>query len=201
MVVRLAARIVIAHVALGTGAFADDAPDGEAPSEITTDDLAVRESRSLFHDPGKPLLELDITPRPNIVGLGVTEDTHRTAISLGKRATLTFTGASWKGYADAVPLDGNENELVRGYRAAIGLRYDLGWAQIDAEVSQNTMSSAYASGRYRDATLMISKSHKLSRSVTGWIGLSIGHRKWEGDPPAGEERSSWALMLMLGLTF
>ncbi|MFN0249147.1 MAG: hypothetical protein ACKV2T_19845 [Kofleriaceae bacterium] len=201
MFVRLAARVALVHIALGAAASADDVPtDGAAPIDMD-DDLVVRESRSLFHDPGKPLLELDITPRPNLVGLGVVEDSNRTAISLGTRATLVLTGASWTGYADAVPIDGNENDLVRGSRAAIGLRYDLGWAQIDAEVSQNTMSSSLGSGRYRDATLMISKSHAFSRSVTGWIGLSFGHRRWEGTPPAGEAPSSWALMLMLGLTF
>lgn len=205
MNVRPITRILIAHAGLlgtTTAAFADDvAPAPIAPPDQMLDDLSVREG-SLFHDPGEPLLELDVVPRPNVVGLGVTNDTKRTAISLfGKRATITLTGTSWKGYADAVPLDGNEDDIARGSRAAIGFRYDFGWLQLDAELSQNTLSSRYGSGSYRDVSLTISKSHRFSRWVTGWIALSLGNRRWDSVPPEGEAESSTTLMLILGLSF
>jgi hypothetical protein len=191
---------VIAYVtATGSIALADDAPDTPLP-DISADDLSVRESPSLFHDPGEPLLKLDVVPRPNIVGLGVTEDTHRTAISVGPRAKIMMTGTSWKGYADTVPRDGNENDIARGSRAAIGFAYDFGWLQLDAELSENVLSSPYASGSYRDVSLRISKSHRFSRWVTGWIGLSIGNRTWDGDAPTGEENSTY-IMLTIGGTF
>jgi hypothetical protein len=195
--VRPVACIVIVFVALRPVAFADDVDT--AVDDATLDDLSVR-AGSLFHDPGEPVLQLDLVPRPHLVGLGVTEDTARRAISLGS-ATITLTGTSWKGFADAVPLDGNERDIARGSRAAIGFRYDLGWAQVDAEVSHNVLSSRYGSGSYRDMSLAISKSHRFSRWVTGWLALSIGNRRWDGVPPDGEAESSTTLMLMLGFTF
>ncbi|MGE0397379.1 MAG: hypothetical protein AB7T06_11705 [Kofleriaceae bacterium] len=164
------------------------------------DELGVHESGALFHDPDAPLLTLDVVPRPNIVGLGVTEDTKRTAISLNKRASITLTGTSWKGYSDAVPLDGSERDIARGHRAAIGFHYDLGWLQLDAEIANNVLSSAYGSGAYREYSLRLSKSHRFSRWVTGWIGLSIGRRQWEGTPPTGEADSTF-IMLSIGGTF
>jgi len=213
MVVRpgsLAARIAIARfvakipiaiaLVVATGAIAYAEPDAPAP-DFSSDDLSVRESPSLFHDPGEPLLTLDVVPRPNIVGLGVTDDTHRTAISLGKRATITLTGTSWKGYADAVPRDGiSDNDIARGTSAGIGFHYDFGWLQLDADLSENVLSSRYGSGAYRDISLRISKSHRFSRWVTGWIGLSIGYRQWEGTPPPGEANSG-NIMLSIGGTF
>lgn len=192
----LAARIVLALVASRSLASADDAPD----KSVTLDDLAVRTS-SLFHDPGAPLLTLDIVPRPNVVGLGVTEDTKRTAIQLGPRAKIMMTGTSWKGYADAVPTDGvPENDVANGTRMAIGFQYDFGWLQLDAWASQNVLSSQYGSGAYRDVSLTISKSHRFSRWVTGWIGLSIGRRTWTTDPPDGEDNAT-TIMLTIGATF
>lgn len=164
-------------------------------------DLSVRDSGSLFHDPAEPLLKLDVVPRPTIVGLGVTEDTHRTAIRIGPRATLTMSGTAWKGYTDAVPRDGTpEIDVARGSRAAIGVSYDFGWLQLDAQISQNVLSSRYGSGSYRDFSLTISKSHRFSRWVTGWIALSIGHRQWDGEAPDGEADATH-VMLSIGGTF
>jgi hypothetical protein len=193
----LAVRIAIASAVTGSHALADELP----LPDLTIDALSVRESPSLFHDPGEPLLNLDIVPRPNIVGLGVTADTHRTAIQLGPRAKITMTGTSWKGYWDAVPIDGNEEAMAHGTRMGVGFHYDLGWLQIDAEWWQNTLSSQYGSGAYRDVSLRISKSHRFSRWVTMWFGLTIGYRKWEGEPPPGEQRSSSYIMLGIGGTF
>ncbi|GEM_PF-5840408 len=189
-------RAVIVHAVATTAiALADD------PPSVSADDLSVRDSGSLFHDPGEPMLKLDIVPRPMAVGLGVTEETHRTAIKLGARAMITMTGTSWKGYADAVPRDGvPDNDVTRGSRAAIGFHYDFGWLQLDAELSQNVMSSRYGSGSYRDISLMISKSHRFSRWVTGWIGLSIGNRQWDGEAPDGEANAT-TIMLTIGGTF
>ena len=164
-------------------------------------DDALSVDESFGHDSGEPLLTLDLVPRPGIAGLGVTEDTDRITLVLGQRATLTLSGASWRGYTDAVPVDGNEDELVRGARAALRFRYDLGWLQLDASASQNAMSSRYGSGTYRDVSLTISKSHRFSRWVTGWIGLSLANRQWTGQPPVGEEQSSTTLMLSIGGTF
>jgi hypothetical protein len=199
----LAVRIAIAHVVLaGANAYGDPPADGSATdggSDVTADELALRDS-SLFHDPGEPLLKLDLVPRPNVVGLGVAEDTQRTAFRLGKRATINATATSWKGYTDAVPLDGAESAVARGQRAAIGFSYDFGWLQLDASLSDNSLSSRYGSGQYRDVSLTLSKSHQFSRWVRGWIGLTIGHREWVGIPPAGESNSSF-LMLSIGGTF
>ena len=61
------------------------------------DDLAVRESGSLFHDPGEPRLRLDVIPRPAAIGLGVVEDTHRIGLRRTKRATITLGGTAWTG--------------------------------------------------------------------------------------------------------
>ena len=72
--------------------------------------------------------------------------------------------------------------------------------QLDAELSQNVMSSRYGSGSYRDISLMISKSHRFSRWVTGWIGLSIGNRQWDGEAPDGEANAT-TIMLTIGGTF
>lgn len=208
---RLVARIAVAVVAAGGSARADDVAAGGSargdddvatvlPDAPLVEDLSVREARSLLHDPGAPRLTLDVVPRPHIVGLGVTEDTRRAAISLGKRAAITLSGTSWKGYADAVPRGGAESDVARGTRTAIGFHYDLGWLQIDAELAQNGLSSRYGSGTYREVSLRISKSHRFSRWVTGWIGLSLGYRQWEGTPPPGEA-DAWNIMLSIGGTF
>lgn len=176
----------------GSIAHADDPPPD-------LDDLSVSESSSLLHDPGEPLLTLDVVPRPNAIGLGVTEDTHRAAIKLGPRATLYTTGTGWQGYLDAVPIDGNEDPEARGWSTGIGFAYDFGWLQLDASITENTMSSRFGgSGRYRDVQLTLSKSKKLTSWLTGFIALSIGNRTWEGEPPPGEPRSSSHFMLSVG---
>jgi hypothetical protein len=192
--VRSGSLVLAIVVAPGAHAHAD------VPLDVSADDLVVRDSPSLFHDPGEPLLELDVVPRPHVVGLGITEDTHRTALQLGPRAKITFSGSSWQGYADAVPRDGAENEIARGSRATVGFHYDFGWLQLDATISQNAISSHYGSGSYRDVELRLSKTKRFSRWVSVWIGLSLGRRVWDGTPPLGEQ-SSTHIMLSVGGTF
>jgi hypothetical protein len=195
--VRSVVRVVLAHVVAAGVVHADDG----APLDVSMDDLAVRESSTLFHDPGEPQLKLDIIPRPAAIGLGVLEDTQRTALRLGKRAMITASGTSWKGYADAVPFDGNESDIANGRRTAVGFHYDFGWLQLDAELARSSLSSRFGpSGTYRDVSLRLSKSHRFSRWVTGWIALSVGRRIWEGEPPEGEEDSTF-IMLSIGGTF
>lgn len=203
---RLAAVFVVLAILAPTRTARADDPPSVVPLELPDVDLGVdlgvRATRAWLHDPGEPLLHLDPVPRPSIVGLGVTEDTQRTAIMLGKRATLTLSGTAWTGSKDASPRDGvDDTDTLHGTRAAVALHYDAGWLQLDAELSQNTLSSRYGGGAYRDVSLTISKSKRFSRWVTGWIGLTIGNRQWQGVPPPGEARSETHLMLSIGGTF
>jgi len=156
--------------------------------------------RSLLFDPGEPLLTLAPIAPPSVVGLGVTETTERAAIRIGKRVTLTGLTTSWAGYADAAPGDGNERTVARGWRAGGELVYDLGWLQLAGSVMENGVSSQYADGRYRDISLSIRKSKKLSRWTTIWLALTVAQRTWEEVPPVGESDSTSAT-LSFGGTF
>lgn len=198
--------LAIAFVVITTSvARADDDVPVDPPSAPEVDQLGVHDSGSLLHDPGKPQLELDLVPRPNILGLGVVEDTHRTAVTLFKRLTISASGTSWKGYADAVPHEGDAlprdpREIANGRSYGVGLSYDAGWLRLDASLSENKLSSQYGSGAYREVSLSISKTHRFSRWVTGFLSLSIARRTWNTPPPPGEFNSTYFL-LSLGATF
>lgn len=158
--------------------------------------------RLLIHDDGEPLLQLDLVPRPNIVGLGVSEDTHRAAFDVTKSLRIVGSTTSWTGYQDGTPLDAAYEPVVaRGWNARVGLHVDLPLGlELDAGVSENRLDSRYGSGRYRERSLSLSKKHRFSRWVTGFIALSIGQREWVGAPPVGESNDTHA-MLTIGGTF
>lgn len=146
-------------------------------------------------------LELDPTLRPRLEGLGAAQETYRSERRLGLRTRAVLESVRWANEDDdedtlpALDLPG------RGWRAALRLSHDFGFARLDANVSVNHVDMRFGSGSYVDLGISLGRTFRLSRWMTGWISLGIGRRQWVGDQPPADESDATELMLRIGTTF
>lgn len=158
-------------------------------------------------DRGEPGLVLDPMFRPGIETIGMTEVRHESRHDLFGTQIIV----------DGVERSSERDTFTRGYRASLTLSRDLGFARLSAGVAVDSLQSTnmlsgpdrgegtdravrFGSGTFLESSVALTRSHKFSRWMTGWISLSLTHRSWIGEPPPGEQ-SSTQLMLSIGTTF
>jgi len=64
----------------------------------------------------------------------------------------------------------------------------------------NHLDTRYGRGTYYDLRISLFRTLRLSKWMTAWIALSVGHRQWADAPPAGEKSETQAT-LSIGTTF
>ncbi len=160
--------------------------------------VEVRERGELL-EPG-PRLELDPVLPPLLQGLGATEEADGIELRIGADTRVLLEGVRWI-HDDAAAMP-HVDLPARGWRAAVRLSHDLGFARLEAGASVNGVDSRFGNGRYVDVGISIRRTFRLSRWMTGWISLGAGRRQWLGDgpPPAGESDAT-EVMLRVGTTF
>jgi hypothetical protein len=186
--VRRGAAILVSSLGLVAG----------APTARGDGEVEVREGGALL-EPG-PRLELDPVLPPLLQGLGATEEADRAELRIGADTRVLLEGVRWI-HDDAAALP-HVDLPARGWRAAVRLSHDLGFARVEAGASLNEVDSRFGSGRYVDLGLSIRRTFRLSRWMTAWISLGVGRRRWlgAGQPPAGESDAT-EVMLRVGTTF
>lgn len=144
-------------------------------------------------------LELDPTLRPRLEGLGAVEERHRSELRLGPRTRAVLEGSWWANEDDG-PLPVLDLP-ARGWRAALRLSHDFGFARLDANAGVSHVDMRFGSGSYVELGISLGRTFRLSRWMTGWISLGIGRRQWLGDQPPAAESDATEVMLRIGTTF
>jgi hypothetical protein len=160
------------------------------------DELEAHARSKLLWD--GPSLVLDPVLLPRLEGLGAAEERERTPLRLGPRTRLVLEGVHWANQDTAERQ--HVDVVARGWRAAARLSYDFGFLRLGASASVDHVDTRFGSGSYVDLGVSLSRTVRLSRWMTAWISLSLGRRRWQGSPPAGEADSTEA-MLTVGTTF
>jgi len=109
--------------------------------------------------------------------------------------------------------------FTRGYRASLSISRDLGFARLTAGVALDSLQSTnmlvgpsqgegsdravrYGSATFLERGIALTRTHRFSRWMTGWISLSLTQRTYLGDAvPPGEQKNETRLMLSVGTTF
>jgi hypothetical protein len=135
---------------------------------------------------GEPLLRFE----PSAFGaLGVQsydEQIARFVVSPGFE--LSAFGA-WK---QETPLDiaRGDSELVRGWSAGGSVTYDLGWAKLTFHGAYNRVENELGRGDNIVVGVDLTRTFRISRNVTGFVGISFGMLRWRGaTPPPGESNA------------
>jgi hypothetical protein len=138
-----------------------------------------------------PLLRFDPTLRVAIERL----DQHTSRIVPSPHTELHVTGA-WR----SVDPERERGEDVRArmWRASAGGSYDLGWARIGAHASYEQIDNDFGRGRSVDVGVGITRTFRVSRTMTGFVSLSLGQQRWLGRPLPGEFDAT-QVMLRVGL--
>jgi len=164
-------------------------------------DASVRESSALTDEPDGPWLDLDVLLPPSIESFDATRDGTSTTFERWS-TRMRLEGTWWTAGAD-VPENGATNLDLpgEGWRAAVRLSRALGPVRFTADASLNHIDSRYGRGWYRDLSISIGRTKRLSRWMTGWISLSLGHRAWLGEERPDGEQDATQIMLSIGTTF
>lgn len=166
---------VLLVVALARPARADDA-------------LAVREG-TLLRPGEEPLLELDPVWRPTRA-LDAPIDTTR-ALFVVADTLVALESSRWS-YDNGMTGD--------GWGTSLRLSRNLGPLRVSGYASYQALDTRLGAGSYVDLGISVGRTVRLSRWMTAWIALSLGHRRWLDEPPVGES-SGTTLMLSVGTTF
>ena len=170
---------------------------GLALTDARADDpLEVREraaERSLLLGPDRPWLRLAPMLGGSLEGLGAIEEHAAHTLALGRRVRLRVEGARVT----------NEIDLAsRGWRADAQLAIDLGPVRLDVGTTVRHIDTRLGRGTYQLSGLALTRVFSLSPTMTTWISLAAGERRWldaEGVYPG--EVSATELQLQIGTTF
>jgi hypothetical protein len=149
----------------------------------------------------KSWLELDpvIEPRARAGGLLVTNRREtRDTIALDARTALTLVLDEWANKEGAV---GYRDVRGQGWQASARLMRDLGWARFTITAAIGDVDTRYTRGRYTDVGASLLHVFRLSRKRTGWAGLTVGRRTWQGGEPPPGEANGMQVMAVIGFTF
>lgn len=140
-------------------------------------------------------LHLDPALRLTPSSAGLTQEHQQRTYALGHHTTAKVEGTWWSV---------NHDVPVRGWRASISASHDFGFARLSATAATEHVDTDLGHGTFTDVGLSLSRSARLSRWMTGWVGLSVGYRHWLDQqrqaPPAGETDAT-QLTLSIGTTF
>lgn len=190
----------------------DDDHPGLVLDTVVLSKLHIRVTRE--QDVDKP--ELDPTPVAPSRLEGLTAHTKRTAttVSIG-RTDIVLEGITSK---NIDRLEGPAEDLVtRGWRAGIHIGREVGGIHLEATGAlehaempvlefQNRLTPAderasLGTGTFYELGVSATKRFKLAHH-DAWLSLSAARRVWLGDnPPAGEQKEVFQLMLRFGFTF
>jgi hypothetical protein len=138
-----------------------------------------------------PLLRFDPTLRVAIERL----DQHTTRLVLSPDAELHVTGA-WR---SVDPHEEHADDVrARMWRASAGGSYDLGWARVGAHAHYEQVDNEFGRGRSVEVGVGITRTFRVSRTMTGFVSLSLGQQRWLGRPLSGEFDAT-QVMLRVGL--
>jgi hypothetical protein len=127
---------------------------------------------------------------------------RRLDVQLDAHTRLSLSGSWWSNQNDdedhrpAIDLAG------RGGTARAAVARKIGPLLFSASAALDQVSTDMEGGRGTSVAygLSISYSKRLSRSMTLWVALQFGQRRWLGTAPSGEANSTGA-MLWLGMTW
>jgi hypothetical protein len=170
-----------------------------APAVTRADDVSLEASAepALARESG--WLDFDPLPPTSLEAMGAAEHTEGARAELFPGAVLDVSGTEWSNQDDHryTPLD----LPGRGWRAEARIHVALGGGLVLSGHGLVAQSDThFARGRHVDLALALTKVHRLSRWMTGWISLGIGARQWIGKPPDGEADSQ-SFTLSVGTTF
>jgi hypothetical protein len=83
---------------------------------------------------------------------------------------------------------------VRGWHTQISGRYDVGPVSIATNLGLEHVDTDLGRNTLMTAGIGVGRKFRLSRSVRGWVGLSLGFRQWLGKPPPGEANGGQAMV-------
>jgi hypothetical protein len=89
---------------------------------------------------------------------------------------------------------------VRGWRAGVSGSYDLGVVHLVTSVAVDHVDTDLGRDSLVTAGIGLRRTFRLSPAVRGWVGVTLGQRRWIGPPPTGEQ-SSTRFMLSAGLLY
>ena len=179
---------------------------------VVLSNLHIRVTRE--HDTDKP--ETDPAPVALSRLEGLTTHTDRTAtnVSIG-RTDIVLEGIESQNRD--TPERPAEDLVTRGWRAAVRVGRDVGGIRLEASAAlehaqmdslEHTVRltpaeerATFGSGTFYELGWSATKRFKLA-SHDAWLSLSAGRRVWLGDnPPAGEKKEAYQVMLWFGFTF
>jgi hypothetical protein len=89
---------------------------------------------------------------------------------------------------------------VRGWRVGVSGSYDLGVAHLVTGVAVDHVDTDLGRDSLVTAGIGLRRTCRLSPKVRGWIGITLGQRRWMGPPPTGEQGST-RIMLSAGMIY
>ena len=151
---------------------------------------------------GKPrdVPDLELVLWPQARGLGGVEQGEPWAIELGDDTRIDLTGLWWANADDTQPGQVVLDSEARGWTAGAQLTRDLGFAHLTLHGSAGQVDNELGRGRYAEAGVSLRKTFRLSRTMTGWISLGIGHRAWSKHSNLNEPDVT-EVMLSIGTTW
>jgi hypothetical protein len=145
-----------------------------------------------------PWLTLDPVLTSQLEGLGAAEHTERVERPLGPHATLVLETSQWEN--DDKEMRAGIDLPGRGWRAAVRLAYDLGPVTLGASAAFAQIDNQLGHASHIDLGVSLFRTLRLSRWMTAWISLGLGHRRWlERGAIGTPDATEW--MLTVGTTF
>jgi hypothetical protein len=211
-------------IATNSIARADDALEARVARERDNDEpglvldtvvlsnLHIRVTRE--QDVDKPELDPAPVALSNLEGLTAHTSRTATTVSIG-RTDVVLEGTSSLN-ADT-PQHPAEDLVTHGWRAGVRVGRDVGGLRLEATAAlehdempalefQNRRTAAernasLGTGTFYELGVSATKRFKLAHH-DAWLSLTAGRRVWLGDnPPAGEVKEAFQLMLRFGFTF
>jgi hypothetical protein len=135
---------------------------------------------ALDRDVAGPFLRLDTAVPVTIDRLDRTVDRFERRFQLGGGARVAVQ-TEWHSADHGVP--------VRGWRTAVTGAYDIGGLTLTATSGVEHVDTELGRGSLLTSAVRVGRAFRLSRSVRGWVGLSLGFQHWLGKPLPGEANS------------
>lgn len=177
-------RLLLASLALlataGT-AYADPPSDGITKTADQTELPWIMGPSS----EADPFLHLDGHLRLSVDDLDAKLERFERRLQLGDHARIVLT-TDWRQVDHQIPL--------RGWRTGAAGSYDIAGVTLSASAGVEQVDTDLGRGTLTTAGIAVGKSFRLSRTVRGWIGVSLGQRRWLGKPPAGDADATHLLL-------
>jgi hypothetical protein len=140
-------------------------------------------------DEDAPILRFDAS----LFGVGIERyDEQITELALTPSFEVS-TRVAWQRALDPMAIARGESELVRGWRAGVAASY-AGWARITAHGTYEHVENELSRAAHVSVGVDVTRTFRVSKNVTGFVSLSLGHIKWRGTPPLGAFDATRAML-------